>query len=309
MGFLPSHLRLLLRAHRKHSFRGPVCTLGNQETWATYRDLEALFRGAGVDYRPVTAPAGHTSKMFSEDPALREMARDFVHSRVYFQMLGIDDYKDIDAFDFDRPAVQHDMNLQLPADYLGSCGLVIDGGTAEHIFDVRQVLTNTAQLLRVGGHVIHMASIELDHGFYSFSPCLFYDFYAANGFSDFSCYIMQFDYRNILHEYRDTVPVFEYQYGMRMDDLLDAHRKPAVFFVARKDREQDGLVVPMQGIYARKASGTKSTLGRKPSLFENAVPKWLQKPLAPIRPLLARSRHLVQQVLEARNRTSKIEHI
>jgi len=303
---------MLLRSHREHAFRGPVCTLGNQETWASYADLEALFRATGVDHLPVASPRRHTSKMFAEDPVLRELARDFVHARVFFQMLGIDDYTDIDAFDFDKPEVLHDLNLPVPARLAASFGLVIDGGTVEHIFDVRRVLTNAVQLLQVGGHVVHMASIEMDHGFYSFSPCLFYDFYAANGFSDFSCFIMQFDYRNILSEYREPVPVFEYRYGMRMEKLLDPMRKPAVFFTARKDSRLDDIVIPVQGVYARKAGLAREAAagaGAAPSLFESAVPKWLQGPLAPVRPFLARGRHRLQQYLDGRKSSSRIERI
>lgn len=316
MGFLPSHLRLLIRSHRKHSFRGPVCTLGNQETWASYSDLEALFQAADCVYPQVGDVHRHTSRMFSDDAVLTALAKDFVHAKVFFRMLGIDEYTDIDAFDFDKPLVVHDLNQPIPTALADAFGLVIDGGTIEHIFDVRGVLTNVVRMLRVGGHVVHMASFEMDHGFYSFSPCLFFDFYAANGFSDFTCIIVQFDYEHILSNYREPVPYFEYRYGMRMEKLFDPKRKPAVFFVARKDRDMDALVPPFQGIYLRRAGLAQvpveegsATPHPERSLFEAIVPKILHRPLAPLRPFLARGRRRLRQYLEGQKGAQELERI
>lgn len=316
MGFLPSHLRLLIRSHRKHAFQGPVCTLGNQETWASYAELEGLFRTANCAFQEVRDVRPHSSKMFSDDPVLRELARDFVHARVFFQMLGIEEYTDIDAFDFDRPAMLHDLNQPIPAILKGAFGTVVDGGTIEHIFDVKQALANAAQLLRVGGHVIHMASFEMDHGFYSLSPCLLFDFYATNGFSDFECFILQFDYENILSSYRATVPYFEYRYGMPLDGLFDSKLKPAIFFVARKNRHMDKIALPFQGIYSRRAGLAQAAVHQNTtgaptqgSVFEAIVPAVLQRPLASVRPFLSLTRRLLTKYLESRKRATRMKRI
>jgi hypothetical protein len=316
VGFLPSHLRLLIRSHQKFSLRGPVCTLGNQETWASYAELKDIFAAAKCEYRQVREVRTHTSKMFSDDPALAEVARDFVHAKVFFEMLGMEEYMDIDAFDFDQPSLLHDLNQPVPAQHRDTFGTVIDGGTIEHIFDTRQALENTAQLLRVGGHVVHMASFEMDHGFYSFSPCLLYDFYAANGFADLECFILQFDYNNILDHFREPVPCFQYSYGMSLDGLFDPARKPAIFFVARKDRHLEKPALPFQGIYSRKAGLRESfdtdaaAGGQVPkSRFEALVPERLQRPLAPVRPLLALANSRLTSYLDKRKRLSRMERI
>ena len=62
--------------------------------------------------------------------------------------------------------------------------MIIDGGTMEHIFHIPNVLNNIYRMLRVGGRIIHISpsSNYVDHGFYSFSPTLFYDFYQTNKF-------------------------------------------------------------------------------------------------------------------------------
>jgi hypothetical protein len=62
--------------------------------------------------------------------------------------------------------------------------LVLETGTLEHIFDVPKVLRHMYELTKVGGFIIHMVPSNnyVDHGFYQFSPTLFFDYYRANKF-------------------------------------------------------------------------------------------------------------------------------
>jgi SAM-dependent methyltransferase len=60
--------------------------------------------------------------------------------------------------------------------------LVFDGGTLEHVFDVANALRTVCRFTKPGGRVVHLSPLSncVDHGFYSFSPIFFTDFYAAN---------------------------------------------------------------------------------------------------------------------------------
>lgn len=61
--------------------------------------------------------------------------------------------------------------------------LVIDGGTAEHCFNIGQALKNMAELVRVGGCIVHLNPAAVyNHGFYNLNPTLYADFYGHNGF-------------------------------------------------------------------------------------------------------------------------------
>lgn len=288
MGFLPSHLRMMIRSHRRNRFSGPVCTLGNQDTWATFADLLTYFEQEGCPPATVGSITRHMSRTFNESAELRAISAEFVHARVFFEMLGIREYADMDAFDFDSPTMRHDLNVPVPASLHGSFGLVVDGGTVEHVFDIRTALANIVAMLRPGGHVIHMASFEMDHGFYALSPGLFFDFYGANGFDDFECAILQFDYPSILKNYKDRVPYFEYRYNMPLAGLLNPKRQPAVYFVARKREDAYGVRIPTQGIYARRESGVPAIevpdAGSR-SLYDTVIPRALRRPLSPLRPI------------------------
>jgi hypothetical protein len=264
MGLLPSSIKLLIKFDQKYQFEGPVLSLGNQEIWASYTDLKTYFSEMDSSYEEPGEIVPHTSYMFSSDPNLAALARDFVHARVFFEMLGMRDYADMDKFDSDKPTYLHDLNLPVPGSLCDRYSLILDGGTIEHIFDVRQVLGNIVQMLKPGGCVLHIGSYSMDHGFYGLSPCLFYDLYSANGFEDFTCHVLQVDFRNILKTYRDQHEYFEYSYGMNLQNLLDGFRQPLVFFAARKVKPVKDLTVPVQGIYRSRASSSRVVVAPSP---------------------------------------------
>lgn len=287
MGLLPSHIRLLGKLHRRYRFEGAVCSLGNQEIWASQADIERYLREAGLLPSPPTELRPHSSRLFDSSPELRTVSGSFVHPQVLFQMMGLSEYVDVDKFDYDHPALLLDLNRPVPAELHGRYGLVLDGGTVEHIFDVRGVMENVVRLTQVGGCVVHLASFDMDHGFYGLSPCFFHDFYRLNGFSDFSCFLMATDYSDILEHYDKRRPCFEYEYGMALDCLLETSASWLIFFAARKVFDLPELEVPTQGVFAPEARASP----RQPrSAYRDAVPVSLQNLLAPLRPMLRRLR-------------------
>jgi len=72
-----------------------------------------------------------------------------------------------------------------PAELKGKFSAVIDGGTLEHIFNFPTAIRNCMEMLEVGGHFFSqtMANNFMGHGFYQFSPELFYRVFSPeNGF-------------------------------------------------------------------------------------------------------------------------------
>ena len=79
------------------------------------------------------------------------------------------------------------MNLPIGDDLKRKFSVVIDGGTLEHVFNFPVAIKNCMQMLDVGGHFfVHtMANNFMGHGFYQFSPELFYRVFSPeNGFRD-----------------------------------------------------------------------------------------------------------------------------
>ena len=82
----------------------------------------------------------------------------------------------MDASDYEHATVVADLNQPIPQSLHGHFNLVYDGGTIEHIFNVRQSFENLMSLPKVGGSLViqTMANNWFGHGFYQFSPELFY---------------------------------------------------------------------------------------------------------------------------------------
>jgi hypothetical protein len=71
-----------------------------------------------------------------------------------------------------------------------SYDIVLDVGTVEHCFNIAQAMMNMADLVKLGGYIIHENPYNCgNHGFYNLNPTFYADFYEANGFKLLTCFL------------------------------------------------------------------------------------------------------------------------
>ena len=76
-----------------------------------------------------------------------------------------------------------DLNLPLESIHLGRYDLVIDSGTLEHCFNVGVAFENMCKLVKVNGAILTAAPVTMvNHGFWSFNPCLYENYFRHNKF-------------------------------------------------------------------------------------------------------------------------------
>jgi hypothetical protein len=81
-------------------------------------------------------------------------------------------------------------DLNYPMDQKESYDIVLDPGTLEHCFNVAQAAFNMAGLLKKNGVIIHQNPfLAGNHGFYSFNPTWYADFYGQDGWKLLDCRI------------------------------------------------------------------------------------------------------------------------
>ena len=175
---LASTTQLLIEAKRQ-PFSGTVLTLGKQNVHHNYMSLKATAASIGVDLDLSVAPA------LSHDSQLA--AKNFISDVCVFRSLGLSEcYFRLDCSGLrGAPIFVFDMNRSdVPANLVGRFDVIYDGGTIEHAFHLPNLMNNIFTMLRPGGRIIHVSpsSNHIDHGFYMFSPTLFWDFYCANQF-------------------------------------------------------------------------------------------------------------------------------
>jgi hypothetical protein len=113
------------------------------------------------------------------------VASDYSYSEPFFSLLGAQTIESIDNSDYESATIIHDMNDPIPAGLKGKFSVVVDAGTLEHVFNYPVALKNCMELLKSGGVFISItpANNFMGHGFYQFSPELFFSvFTQANGF-------------------------------------------------------------------------------------------------------------------------------
>lgn len=96
--------------------------------------------------------------------------------------MGASTVEALDYSDYEGATVLHDLNKPLPPTLEGSCDLLFDSGSLEHVFNVPEALDSYAKLVRPGGWMVldMPANGCCGHGFYQFSPELFFQYFEGH---------------------------------------------------------------------------------------------------------------------------------
>jgi hypothetical protein len=238
MGISSKAARFLMELARDKPFSGSIMTLGVQELSFFAFQLPTIAQLAGFSSNELQSLASSTQR--ATDKQL-------------FRTLGFSEILRTDVEAFEGAELLLDLNSAdgPPAEYRGRFDCVLDGGTLEHVFHVPNALANIFHLIKVGGRVIHMNPTNnyVDHGFYSFSPTFFVDFYTENGFVVEKCVLVchTLDVEGeewIAGEY--TPGSLDGIYFGGLDDRLYL-----TFFVATKTEKSTCDRFPQQGAYRR----------------------------------------------------------
>jgi SAM-dependent methyltransferase len=97
-------------------------------------------------------------------------------STEFLQFLGAEEISAMDFSDYEGAAILHDLNKPIGDDLKEKFTFVLDGGTTEHVFNFPTALANAMEMVETGGHLVIITGGNnfLGHGFYQFSPELFY---------------------------------------------------------------------------------------------------------------------------------------
>jgi len=181
-----------------------------------------------------------------------------INSQALFKILGANKTYVADISEYESPDIIIDLNYEIQDETLfNRFNTIIDVGTLEHIFDINIALTNLIRMLKVNGRIFLSlpASNSIDHGFYSFSPTLFFDFFKINGFSEFSCYLREGS--PIVYEKKSKI----YEYSFVGNELpLISKTGIEVIFHAKKLNAVDQIKKPIQNIYQSKIGWVKADI-------------------------------------------------
>lgn len=150
-------------------------------------------KARGVDFKK-TLTLGRQQMFITEGPRknLRKQlsdlqlpaSGDFAES-LFHLSFGAKEVESMDYSDFEGATIIHNLNDPIPKQHLNTFSTVFDGGTLEHVFNFPVAVKNCMDMLKVGGHFISITPTNnySGHGFYQFSPELFFALFTpAHGF-------------------------------------------------------------------------------------------------------------------------------
>lgn len=161
-------LKLLCEAKSRGLHLGDTVTIGRQWFSVPVAGVLRMFDEYGIALPPNVGELG--------DPP--------VYVDTVLSWLGARRIESIDCSDYEKATIVRDMNSPIPEELHEQFDFVLDSGSIEHIFNVPQALANYVNLARVGGTIMvaTMANNAVGHGFYQFSPELFYRVFSpSNG--------------------------------------------------------------------------------------------------------------------------------
>jgi hypothetical protein len=168
----------------------------------------------------------------------------------FFAMLGANVMDSVDYSDFEKASIIHDLNRPVPASMKGKYSVVFDGGTLEHVFNFPVAIKNCMDLLHVGGHFISITPTNnfCGHGFYQFSPELFFALF--NEHHGFTVKLVTMGVEHPVKGITEWFEVIHPQQVRRRVTLCNSN-PTSLMIIAEKKKETDGLEVqPFQSDYA-----------------------------------------------------------
>jgi SAM-dependent methyltransferase len=265
------------------SFR-KTATLGRQNFFPDAAELQKL-----LDARKPGLSAG----------AFQEESHGYAEK--FFEFLGAEEVVAIDNSSYEGASVVTDMNAPVDPSLKNRFSAIFDGGCLEHVFNFPQAIRNCMEMLTVGGHFIAVtpANNFCGHGFYQFSPELFFRIFSAdNGFA-----IRAILTKEKASWYRVVDPA---ETGGRVE--LQNTRPTYLFVLAQKTTMKDPFThAPQQSDYRKRweenaggSAGSGSSGAGRP--LRDFVPLQLKERLRPFYvnlPIRFRSKYYVA-IKEAR---------
>jgi SAM-dependent methyltransferase len=209
-----------------------------------------------------------------------EYCGDQYAERLLTDLLGCETVESFDYSDYEGCSRVLDMNEPIPAELHGKFDAVIDGGSLEHIFDVRTALENQMNLVKKGGRlfIFTTANNHMGHGFYQFSPELFFNVLSErNGFEIQGVFLHEHGFpgveignRNRLFEVADPSKV------RSRVGLVSSRPAMIMIHAIRKEIREVMKFSPVQSDYQREHAGD---VVRHESMLKRAfrmLPKRLQ---------------------------------
>jgi hypothetical protein len=171
MGLNVNDIKFLLWAKKTGVDFTQAVTIGRQRLYLDVNSMQAVLAAFGIH-----EPKDKVEALFLDQKGYAEP---------FLKFLGAAKVDSIDASAYEGASNVLDMNQPIQEGLKGRFSVVIDGGSLEHVFNFPVAIRNCMEMVQPNGHFIGITPCNnyMGHGFYQFSPELFYRIFTEqNGF-------------------------------------------------------------------------------------------------------------------------------
>jgi hypothetical protein len=156
---------------------------------------------------------------------------------------------ELQAVDFEGTEIAQRLDLNHPIQLNRRFDVVINHGTAEHVFNIGQVFRTVHDHTLPGGLMIHESPFTgwIDHGFYSLHPTLFYDLADFNQYLVYGMFVQDLTAQSIL-QIRTREHVHELGKAKQLPE------NSMMLTVLKKSAADHPFQIPIQGYYRKALS-------------------------------------------------------
>jgi SAM-dependent methyltransferase len=248
MGIVKDHINLICAFKKNYPklFLNSTLTISEQAVYANDIEVKNIFSKNKLSYNKINIDFDKKNKV----PLwLNTSYEKNVNAKYLFTLLGSSKVISSDISKYEKADLQIDLNKKVKKKLFNSFENIIDFGTLEHIFDINTALENYIRMLKKGGYLLIAVpcSNMIDHGFYSISPTLFYDYFSVNNFQILDSYLRIsspyiYEYKSIFYKYSQT--------GLEIPITSD--RAVEFIVLAKKIRNTHKVKKPIQSVYYKK---------------------------------------------------------
>jgi len=270
MGLDTNAVKLLLHARQREVNFRRIITIGRQMLYVKEGDMKRMLMQAGL------RDAAGTGRFLPG-----------TYAESFLKLLGAETTDSLDASDYEQASLIHDLNRPIPRELHARYTMVIDGGSLEHVFNFPVAVKNCMDLLEKDGYYIGFtpANNFLGHGFYQFSPELYYRVFGRdNGFKMLNMYLYTDRKSTAFYEVLDPLDL--------KGRVTMANARPSYLFVlAQKTSEKEAFATtPQQSDYEHIVwSGEQKGNGhqgrKKPSKLKKLQVLWTDSCRRRFRPM------------------------
>lgn len=191
----------------------------------------------------------------------------------FLDAVGAKNFQVLDISNYENAQIIHDLCTPIPENLRNRFSVVMDIGTSEHVYNVSQSLSNIRAMCTVTGQIMMLspANHYLGHGFYQFSPELFFRAFGKEyGFEIHSLYLI----KNSMFKqkwYELTDPKI-----MKRRGTINTGKRCYVGVIATKTLDVENDRDPFQSDYVEVWNEAKVT--KMGSIYLNS-PQYVQRAL------------------------------